>query len=176
MAAGPKACPECRAELGLARKSGLTIYPCPAGHGVGVNLLDARGHFQADELEAIWDGCRNAPLSNLPSPITGKMMAEVTFVADDDLQHGNEGRNSFEMTIEVDVENRFGWFQIEELHAMPRHYDTASGIVGLDALGQTDRRKDAFFNSLTSDDYADDWADDRTSGGFFGGLVRRLRS
>lgn len=179
MAAATKSCPECGADLGLGRKSGLTIYPCPGEHGVGVNLLDTKGHFQQDELEAIWDACRDAPVSQLRSPITGRPMVEVTFVVDDDLMHGNEGRNAFEMTIEVDLEHRFAWFSVEELHAMPTHYETGAGLVGLDALKTSDRRTDAFFGNLTEDDYksGEQWAAAGSgSSGIFSGLVRRLRS
>ena len=180
MVGGSKVCPECGTQLQLGRRRGLTIYPCSQGHGVGINLLDAYGHFQEDELEAIWEGCRTAPLSSLPSPITGHPMAEVTFTADDDLQHGNEGRNARDITIEVDVENRFGWFSVEELEDMPVHYETSSGIVGIEALGSGDKRQNDFFSSLTDADFEDDLAySDRSStgaGGLFSSVMRRLRS
>src|SRR4051812_8216746 len=152
-------CPECNAALQQGYKDGLMTWECPAAHGVGINLVDAYQHLQIDELEAIWQGAHAAPKSKLLSPLSGKAMVEVTFLVDDDTSFGNQGPDARDMTIEVDVENHFGWFSLEELGSMPgegaERGPAAPGLVGLDQMDAADDRSDAMFDSLTANDYLD---------------------
>jgi hypothetical protein len=179
---GVKRCPQCVSNLSPVRKGGLVTYECPNGHGVGINILEEYRNLQGDELDAIMKAVDGAPLSKLLSPITGKPMSTVTFMADDDMVEGNSGPGAVQLTIEVDVENYFGWFSFEELRDMPLSEATSSpgagGFVGLDALSRGDSRNAGVFANLEPEDYEDDdWRD--TAGdslaGFLGGVARRIR-
>lgn len=181
MTDGVKRCPECREALGSSYRGKLLTWECPSGHGVGVSILDAYGRLQRDEIEAIWVGAKDAPISKLPSPISGRPMAEVTFIADDDTEYGNVGADAHPVTIELDVENYFGWFSLEELASMPLDETKTSpagpGFVGLDQLDRGEQKFDDIFDD--AEDYAmgDDGEDPDTSrlGNFLSGLAWRLR-
>jgi len=174
MVEGVKRCPVCTAQLHSVPKLGLLTFECPQGHGVGINILNESRNLQRDELEAIFRALDDAPLSELLSPITGKPMATVTFLADDDLEIGNVGPDAKYMTIEVDVDNYFGWFSFEELRDMPlnitRHTTGSSaGFVGADALGSRDGVYDKVFK-----DYEYRSAAEEPIGGLFSGIARRI--
>lgn len=167
-------CPVCGADLELAQKNGLPIFQCPAGDGVGINLLEANGQLQRDEIQAIWSAVNTAPFSSLKSPINGNQMLEVTFTVDDDVDFRNEGSNSRQMTIAVDAENHFGWFSFDELKSLPSDPQPNSE-PGLVDMGQiTDGEN---FNETVIDDLAISEPQKASGlGGLFGGLAKKLRS
>lgn len=176
-----KQCPVCVAVLVAVPKLGMRTYECPSGHGVGINVLEEQSDLQPDEVQAIWEGVKTAPPSALKSPVSGRPMVVVTFVADDDAEIGNAGAGSKELTIEVDPENYFAWFSFEELRDMPMVATKGGGLtgfVGVDALDRDDSRHNGIFDSLTPADIAS--ADDRASANdmfspFFTNLARRIR-
>ncbi len=178
----PKPCPVCGVALEQGHKSGLETWQCPEAHGVGINLIEAYGHLQRDELEAIWGNAKDAPESPLVSPITGKRMVEVTFDVDDDMKFGTTDGEARSMTIEVDTENYFGWFSFEELRSMPiddtRRGPSGPGLVGMQQMDTAKDEYDEFFDNLSPDDYGPEEDDDDQATGFnrfLGGLARRLR-
>jgi hypothetical protein len=143
---------------------------------VGINILEESGNLQRDELEAIFHALESAPLSTLCSPITGKAMAEVTFLADDDTEIGNVGANARTMTIEGDVDNYFAGFSFEELRDLPLNTPQvdagSSGLVDAGALGRGDGLNDGVFMAYENDIRRDAAAG---VGGLFGGFARRIR-
>src|SRR5262249_32152806 len=134
---------------------------------------------QRDEIESIWVGAKEAPLSNLRSPISGKLMAEVTFVADDDTEYGNVGPDAHQITIELDIENYFGWFSLDELASMPADTTNAApkgpGFVGLDQLDRGERHYDDVFDDIDDYEKMDRKSRGGRLGGFLGDVARRLR-
>lgn len=184
-----KQCPVCHQVLDIGHKSGLTTWACPDTHGVFVDLAEAYNHLQRDELAAIWAGTEEAPRSRLLSPIDGKPMIEVTFTVDDDLDVGEDSDTARPMTIEVDVDNYFGWFSFAELRSMPTGrgpdrsrtvsrsapVETSASMVTADQMDQGTDEYDHFFDNLTEADY-EDQPEDRSIGGLLSGLGRRLRS
>lgn len=109
-------------------------------------------------------------------------MVEVTFHVDEEssFERSDGGRD---MTIEVDVENYFGWFQFEELRAMPvdtaRRPMGATGVVGISQVDKEADEYEDFFENLEPEDFVEEEEQEEPEGGlngFLGGLARRLRS
>lgn len=180
MTNGVKQCPECAKPLNPEYRGQTIVWECPSHHGVGVNIFEAVGYLQHDEIEAIWKAALASPMSKLASPISGKPMAEVTFTADQDTDYDNKGSDSQELTVEVDTENYFAWFSLAELAAMPTMDDvempaSSASMVGLGQLDEVAaKHEDVFANA---GDYAmerDDPEQDSTLGGMLGGVRRRL--
>jgi hypothetical protein len=179
MADGVKQCPHCAAVLQPEYRQQLIVWECPKAHGVGVNIFDAVGYLQRDEIDAIWNGAQGAPMSKLPSPITGKPMALVTFMADNDTDYDNVGAGAFEVEVELDVDNYFAWFSLEELASMPTMINKtinagSAGMVNRDALDAGESKYEAVF--ADADRYAmdKDSDEDGTLGGMLSGLARRI--
>lgn len=184
MIESPKLCPQCRVELEIGHMKGLRTYQCPADHGVAINIVDAYRHLQRDELQAIWQaaGAADAPKTELLSPVSNDPMVRVTFLADDDLAVGNRTPGAREITIEVDPETHYAWFQLDELRQMPvGDVFGTPGLVSVDDVVIEDREHSDIFDKLTPEDFQDDddWPSPSTEGGISGllkPLWRRIRS
>lgn len=112
-------CPKCRTSLLPVTKGDFDTWECADGHGVGLTLTEAYGHFQEDEIHAIWKAAKNGPKSSLQSPALGQPMVAVTVAVDDDEIKGNEGPGSRLVTLDVAPDEQFLWFHVGDFHSMP---------------------------------------------------------
>ncbi len=177
-------CPTCHLLLEQGHRSGLGTWQCPSGHGVLINLVEAYGHLQPDELEAIWTTAQRSSRGGLRSPVDSTPMTEVTISVDDDPRIGAAGGEQRDVTIEVDVKNRLAWFSLDDLRSMPfcpaarDHLD--SEVVAMDELDDEAERNDDVFGDLGPDDLGplpgQEYAGEQRSEGLLQALVRRLRS
>lgn len=175
MSTRSRPCPSCGAQLEQSRRKDLSALECPVGHGVGVFLIDAWGTLQRDELETLWSNAKEAPASSMRSPLSGEPMVEVTFPVDPDTSSRVSAAN--EMTVEVDRENYFAWFELHEIEAMPTEDDKRGtkepGMVGIDRMdGHANAERDVFVD-LTPEDLAES---SNSPIGFLSSLAQRLRT
>jgi len=112
-------CPQCRETLASIHVGDFDTWECKAGHGIGVTLTEAYGHFQEDEIHGIWKAARTAPKSSLQSPLSGQAMVAVTVVVDDDEIEGNQGPGAHPVTLDVAPEEQFLWFHVADFRSMP---------------------------------------------------------
>jgi hypothetical protein len=176
---GVRRCPRCERPLVSNYRAHVIVWECGDGHGIGVNIFDAVGYLQRDEIDAIWNGVRGAPVSKLPSPVNGRPMFTVTFMADEDTDYDNVGSNAREMTVDLDADNYFAWFTVDALNSMPTMENvtmpkTSASMVEVEDLDLGEQNFDYLF-----DDSAKDSGIDRRSGtlgSMLGGMARRLRN
>jgi len=112
-------CPKCRISLAPVTKGDFDTWECADGHGVGLTLTEAYGHFQEDEIRAIWKAAKDAPRSSLKSPVLGHPMVAITVAVDDDEIEGNEGHGARLVTLDVAPDEQFLWFEVGEFNSMP---------------------------------------------------------
>lgn len=112
-------CPQCRAALVAVAKGEVDTWECADGHGVGLTLSEAYGHFQEDEIRAIWKEAQGAPQSALLSPLLGHPMVSITVAVDEDETEGNRGEGARFVTLDVAPAEQFLWFEVIDYTAMP---------------------------------------------------------
>jgi Zn-finger nucleic acid-binding protein len=122
------ACPVCGAGLVLGSSGELDHWTCPAGHGVAITLSEAYGEIQDDEIHQLWQKARSGSPGDLPSPFGGPHMVRVVVDADpDEVDEGQagDGDTTVSVTLDVDVENQFVWFDAGELDELPDDVENA---------------------------------------------------
>lgn len=112
-------CPQCRTTLAAVAYGDFDTWECKDGHGVGITLTEAYGHFQEDEIRAIWQAAKSAPQSSLRSPALGQPMVAVTVAVDDDEVEGSPAGGSRLVTLDVAPDEQFLWFHVVDFKAMP---------------------------------------------------------
>ncbi|HXC50080.1 MAG TPA: zf-TFIIB domain-containing protein [Candidatus Limnocylindrales bacterium] len=136
-------CPQCRTPLAALKEGDFDAWQCPEGHGIGVTLTEAYGHFQDDEIHAIWTASKSAPKSTLKSPVLGSPMVAVTVVVDDDEIEGNEGPGAHLVTLDVAPDEQFLWIHVADFRGMPTDLPnpppSAEQRARLDELGMESR-------------------------------------
>ena len=136
-------CPQCRTALDAVTEGSFDTWHCKDGHGVGVTLTEAYGHFQEDEIHAIWQAVATAPKSSLKSPALGHPMVAVTVVVDDDEIEGNQGPGSHLVTLDVAPDEQFLWFHVVDFKNMsadlPNPAPSAADRAKLEQLGAQSR-------------------------------------
>jgi hypothetical protein len=142
-------CPQCRLALAPRRQGDFDAWECTGGHGIGVTLTEAYGHFQDDEIHAIWTASKTAPKSALKSPMLGTPMVAVTVIVDDDEIEGNEGPGAHPVTLDVAPDEQFLWIHVADFKNMPADLPnpplSQEQLSRLDQLGRQSResiRKD----------------------------------
>lgn len=121
-------CPICGAGLVLGSSGELDHWTCPAGHGVAITLTEAWGELQDDEIHQLWQKARAGSPGELPSPFGGPHMVRVVIDADpDEVDEGQagDGATTVSVTIDVDVDNQFLWFDAGELEELPEDIENA---------------------------------------------------
>ena len=115
-------CPHCQVELELGATGEVDHWSCPRLHGLAMTLSEAHGRLQNDEVAELWELALEAPQGPLPSPFGGPNM--VRFVLPWDLDEAREGEpgdteNLGAVELDVDLDNRFIWFDTGELDELP---------------------------------------------------------
>ncbi|MEZ5270412.1 MAG: hypothetical protein R2789_18335 [Microthrixaceae bacterium] len=115
-------CPHCQVELELGATGEVDHWSCPRPHGLAMTLSEAHGRLQNDEVAELWELALEAPQGPLPSPFGGPNM--VRFVLPWDLDEAREGEpgdteNLGAVELDVDLDNRFIWFDTGELEELP---------------------------------------------------------
>src|SRR3954471_3072169 len=75
-------CPTCQAVLVLGANGYDTFWSCPNGHGAACTMTAAYGHVQEDEIQAIWQGSKDAAPGERPCPMCGSPMVDVSVGVD----------------------------------------------------------------------------------------------
>jgi hypothetical protein len=113
-------CPRCRTTLIKGSlKNDIDSFACPNHDGVGITLSEAWGHLQDDEVKAIWRAAKTGRPSPLKSPLFGRDMVRIEITVDSDEEDGNRGPDTFELELDVSVDEQFIWFDAGELERMP---------------------------------------------------------
>ena len=112
-------CPQCRSTLASVREDRLDTWQCKEGHGIGLTLSESYGHFQEDEIDAIWKEAKSGARSSLKSPLLGGPMVAITVSVDDDEIRGNQGPGSRLVTLDVAPDEQFLWFHVVDFNNMP---------------------------------------------------------
>lgn len=125
-------CPHCQVELELGSTGEVDHWSCPRLHGLAMTLSEAHGRLQNDEVAELWELAVKAPTGPLPSPFGGPNM--VRFVLPWDLDEAREGEpgdteNLGAVELDVDLDNRFIWFDTGELDELPHDLPDAPPSV-----------------------------------------------
>lgn len=115
-------CPVCQRPLVLGARDGTDRWSCPAGCGLALTLSEAHGHLQDDELADLWQRARRAAPGPLASPFGGRPMARFELPVDaDEVPAGAPGGGpvTSTVTLDVDVDEQFVWFDAGELEEFP---------------------------------------------------------
>ncbi len=121
----PTQCPNCDRNLDPQQAGTLDTWVCPAAcgrAGVAVTLTEAHGRLQDDEIARLWQAARRGPAGPCKSPIDRRPMARIEVgVDDDEAAEGEPGDTADRatVTLDVDVENQFIWFDPGELDEFP---------------------------------------------------------
>lgn len=142
-------CPQCRTTLAAVAHGGLDTWQCKDGHGVGITVTEAYGHFQEDEIRAIWQAAKSAPQSSLKSPALGRPMVAITVAVDDDEVEGNQGPGSHLVTLDVAPDEQFLWFHVVDFNAMPA--DLPSPAPSADELAKLEQIRALSRESISAD-------------------------
>ncbi|MGI9577412.1 MAG: hypothetical protein ACR2OH_04390 [Microthrixaceae bacterium] len=116
------ACPHCGSQLDRGSQGEIDFWSCPRMHGLAVTLSEAHGRLQNDEVDDLWQRARTAERGPLPSPFGGPRMVRFTLPWDlDEAPEGTDGdtENLGEVELDVDLDNRFIWFDTGELEELP---------------------------------------------------------
>jgi hypothetical protein len=94
-----------------------------------MTLSEAHGRLQNDEVAELWERARAAPSGPLPSPFGGPPM--VRFVLPWDLDEFRDGEpgdtdDTGAVELDVDLDNRFIWFDTGELEELPEDLPDAA--------------------------------------------------
>ncbi len=115
-------CPHCASELRRGSHGEVDFWSCPELHGLAMTLSEAHGRLQNDEVARLWELARTAAPGPLPSPFGGPPM--VRFELPWDLDEAPEGdpadtEDLGVVELDVDLDNRFIWFDSGELAELP---------------------------------------------------------
>lgn len=122
------ACPVCGTGLVLGSSGELDSWTCPNGHGLAMTLSEAHGRLQDDEVSDLWQRARQAPPGPLPGPFRGRPMVRVELPVDDDeATEGTpgDGPTTSTVTLDVDLDEQFIWFDAGELDELPEDLPNA---------------------------------------------------
>ncbi len=142
-------CPHCQVELELGATGEVDHWSCPRLHGLAMTLSEAHGRLQNDEVAELWELAVDAPRGPLPSPFGGPNM--VRFVLPWDLDEAREGEpgdteNLGEVELDVDLDNRFIWFDTGELDELP--HDLPDAPPSAEEQAALQRISEEFSHSL----------------------------
>ncbi|MFN8035532.1 MAG: hypothetical protein U0V73_06330 [Acidimicrobiia bacterium] len=116
-------CPQCSAELKLAKTGELDFWSCPAGHGLGFTITEAYGRVQEDEISKIWEGAKATSAGTKACPMCATPMVTVTIGVDpDEAAEGKPGDqpDTGQVTLDVCRNDQVVWFDPGELEQLPR--------------------------------------------------------
>ncbi len=115
-------CPHCGSQLDRGAEGDVDWWSCPRMHGLAMTLSEAHGRLQNDEMDRLWELARNAPRGPLRSPFGGPPMVRFTLPWDlDEAAEGEQGdtEDLGAVELDVDLDNRFIWFDTGELEELP---------------------------------------------------------
>jgi Zn-finger nucleic acid-binding protein len=126
-------CPHCGSQLERGEHGEVDFWSCPRMCGLAMTLSEAHGRLQNDEVDDLWQRARNAPKGPLPSPFGGPRMVRFVLPWDlDEAPDGTEGdtEDLGEVELDVDLDNRFIWFDTGELDELPDDLPDALPTAG----------------------------------------------
>jgi hypothetical protein len=116
-------CPTCQAVLVLGANGYDTFWSCPNGHGAACTMTAAYGHVQEDEIQAIWQGSKDAAAGERPCPMCGAPMVDVSVGVDaDEATAGQPGDGTGTVTARIAVcrEDELFWLDATVIGQLPK--------------------------------------------------------
>src|SRR3954451_15138518 len=113
-------CPTCQAVLVLGANGYDTFWSCPNSHGAACTMTAAYGHVQEDEIQAIWQGSKDAAPGERPWPLCGSPMDDVGVGVDAGEPPPGDGAATVTASIAVCREDELFWLDATVIGQLPK--------------------------------------------------------